>query len=153
MADYSPTWGAIAGAWVEALKAVSGIGAAYSPYPDNAVDSLELPCVIINEPQEIGYSPFTYGAFTVAYTGEISLLVKPVDTGQARLGANDIQEITAAGLTLMVAVHQKRFLSGYASAISLGAGKVARFSPYDNDNRGHYAGLSIPYTVQMQYRS
>lgn len=153
MADYSPTWGEIAGKWVETLKGVSGIGSAYSPYPYNAVDALELPCIIINEPQELGYARLTYGAFSMSYSGEIMLLVKMVDTGQARLGTNDIHEITAAALSLMVAIDQNRKIAGYAASIGLGTGKIARFSPYDDDNRGHYAGLSIPYTVMMQYRS
>lgn len=153
MADYSPTWESIVSKWIDALKVSQGIGAVYSPYPLNAVDALELPCVVINEPTNMRFSPLTFKAMTVTYTGDISLLVKAIDTGQARAMSGDINAITAAALVLNLAVHKNRGLSGFVSQIVLGEGRIARLSPYDDDNRGNYIGLSVPYTITANYGS
>lgn len=150
MADISPTWSEIANKWSEILSASFRV---FYPYPENAIDSNELPCVVINEPQTTTYTPFTYGAFELVYAGELSLLVKAVDTGQARLYANDIAEIEAFTLGVLLVCHANRQIKDYAASIAFGAATTARFSPYDGDTRGHYAGKSIPYTIKMQFRS
>lgn len=152
MVEITPQWDEIAGKWQELLNSLN-FARVYYTYPDSAVDPLELPCVVINEPQTSTQTPFTNGAFTMTWAGEISLLVKAVDTGQARLYRHDIAEIEAFNLGFSMAVHGIRQIKKYASNISLGAATTARFSPYDPDNRGNYAGKSIPYTVMMQYRS
>ncbi len=150
MADTSPTWSEIANKWKEVLETSFTV---YYPYPENAVDSDELPCVVINEPQTTTYTPFTMGAFELIYAGELSLLVKNVDTGQARLYADDIAEIESYTLQVLLVCHANRLIKDYAASISFGAATTARFSPYDGDTRGHYAGKSIPYTIKMQFRS
>lgn len=152
MVDYSPTWEQIANKWRDVLAQELGY-TVYYPYPENAVDKLELPCVIINEPQGITSAGFSFGAVTMTYTGELSLLVLAVDTGQASLAAGDINEITAATLSLNLAVHNNRRQKGYFTHAALGEGKLARLSPHDPDERGNYAGMAIPYTIQMQYGS
>jgi len=152
MADLSPTWEAIANKWADSLRKALG-WTVYYPYPENAVDRQELPALIINEPTGEGFAPFSFAATTVSYSGDLSLLVMEIDTGQARLKAGDINQITALGLQLNLAVHRNRTLKGFFSNASLGEAKIARLSPYDDDTRGHYAGLSIPYTIQMHYGS
>lgn len=151
MADYSPTWSEIANKWKEVLES-TGLTCFY-PYPESAIDTTQLPCVVINEPQTTSYAPFTMGAFELVYAGELSLMVKAVDTGQARLYASDIAEIEAYTLGVLIACHANRQIAGYAANISFGAAQTARFSPYDGDNRGNYAGKSIPYTIKMHFRS
>lgn len=150
MADISPTWDEMANKWREILSASFRC---FYPYPENAIDGNELPCVVINEPQTTLYAPLTYGAFELSYGGDLSLLVKEVDTGQTRLYAHDIAEIEAFTLGVLTACHANRHIKDYAASISFGTATTARFSPYDDDNRGHYAGKSIPYTIKMQFRS
>ena len=152
MADYSPTWEEIAGQWRDVLGQALGY-TVYYPYPDNAVDAFELPCVVINEPTGFSANPFTFGAVTASYTGRVTLLVLAVETEQATLSSMDNNKILAAGLTFCLAVHANQKLKSYWTHVSLGEGEIGRISPYDPDMRGNYAGMIIPYTIQMQYRS
>lgn len=152
MADYEPSFEAIANKWADVIKQATGF-TTYYLYPENAVDTLELPCVVINECTGMTPTGFTHGAMSVNYTGMIDFLVLAVDTGQVRLLKGDINHITAASLKLNLAVYANRLSKGFFSHVQLGEGKVARLSPYDPDNRGNYAGLEIPYTITMQYRS
>lgn len=153
MADLQPTWEAIAGKLIEVLKQENAVKTAFSPYPENAIDMLDLPSVAVNEPKNISMKPFTFGSFTISYEGDMTLFVKWIDTGQARLKSGDINQISAATLKLYTVIHANRSLDKLISNISLGTAKLARLSPYDDDNRGHYAGMDIPYTIQVQYRS
>lgn len=150
MLEITPTWSEIANKWKEVLGASF---TCFYPYPENAIDGNELPCVVINEPQGTNYNPLTFGTFEVIYTGDLSLLVKEVSTEQARLFAHDIAEIEAFTLGVLSVCHANRQIKDYAASISFGTATTARFSPYDPDNRGHYAGKSIPYTIKMQFRS
>lgn len=153
MADTQPSWEAIANKLIDVLKQENACKSSFSPYPENAIDSLDLPSVVVNEPTGMEIKPFTFGAFTVEYTGDLTLFVVAVDTGQARLKSGDINRITAAGLTLSGVIQNKKSLNKFVSYIALGAGKMARLSPYDDDTRGHYGGMVFPYTVTVQYRS
>jgi hypothetical protein len=153
MADTQPTWEAIAGKLVDILKQENAAASAFSPYPENAIDALDLPSVVVNEPKNVTMKPFTFGSFITTYEGDLTLFVKWIDTGQARLKSGDINQITAATLKLYTVVHANRSLGKFVSNIALGEAKMARLSPYDDDNRGHYAGMDIPYTITMQYRS
>lgn len=152
MADYSPTWENIVGKWLEELKEATGF-TAYSPYPENALDPLELPCIVVNEPTELDSAGLTFAALTLSYGGELSLFVSAVSTGQARLTTQNINAITALALKLQVAVMQRKSAKGFYTHAMIGPGKISRLSPYDADTRGHYAGVVFPYTIQMQYRS
>jgi hypothetical protein len=152
MVDLSPTWEEIASKWADLLRNTLS-WTVYAPYPENAVDSLELPAVIINEPKDLESKGFTFGSTSISYKGDLNLLVIAVDTGQARLKTGDINQITAATLRLSTAIYANRQAKGFFSHAEIGAGKLARLSPYDDDTRGHYAGMDIPYTVTMQYRS
>jgi hypothetical protein len=153
MSNYEPNWEAIANKWSDVLhNALSWT--VYYPYPPNAVDSLELPTIIINEPQNIGFGAFTFKALTISYTGELSLLAMKAENGvDAAFSTNQIHAITAAALNLNLVVHRNRHIPGFATHISLGEHRLGFLNPYDQDARGFYAGAKIPYTIQMQYGS
>lgn len=153
MPDTQPTWEAIAGKLIDVLRQEGAAASSFSPYPENAIDALDLPSVVVNEPKNVTMNPFSFGSFAVTYEGDLTLFVKWIDTGQARLKSGDINQITAATLKLYGVIHDNRSLGKFISNISLGQAKLARFSPYDDDNRGHYAGMDIPYTISVQYRS
>lgn len=153
MPDFSPSWDTIANTLVSTLKTASGIADARYRYPDNAIADIHLPCVVVSEPSSLNYEAFTFGAFTVRYIGVIDLLVKAVPVDRVRLGTGEVDEIMQSGLILNQAVMANRRLNGLVGNISLGDGALARFSPYDQDNRGNYAGLQIPYNISVQYRS
>jgi hypothetical protein len=158
MADLNPTWQNIGERLAKVITENSGLRTFY-PYPDNPVDRLELPCVVVNEPQTINPEGLTFGTYSVRYGGVLTLIVKHIPDVQARLYGQDIAEITNACIAVFSAVHNSRNLDRMAgiSNVTLSAGQVGRVSPLaDMDaplDNTLYAGMIITYSILAQYRS
>ena len=151
MVEFSPTWESIGAALAVQLKQVAGIMQVYDRYPDRAISPLDMVAVVIREP-EFTPSSFTFGTVTVAYTGELNVVVMPLKTDQPELSVADSNRCRNIGLSIQVYLHQNRSLAveGKLARVSLDKSSIVRFSPPDG---GDYAGVSIPYTVTMQYAS
>jgi hypothetical protein len=156
MVNLSPTWTEIANKLQKVLSA-AGVGKVFYPYPEHAIDPLDLPCVVINEAETLAPEGFAFSAETIRYSGRLSLLVKPIPDNQLRLYGEDINQVTVAALNLYLAVHRSKNLNRMVSNITLGEAPISRLSPNTEGESGadsaSYAGMYIPYTVTVQYGS
>lgn len=150
MAEFSPTWTDIIAVMATAL-AGTGLTQVSDRYPINKIARQDLPWAVITQPT-LARNRLTFGVFEIIYTGTIDIPVIALPEDQMELGDADAETIRDLGLVIEVTADQNRALivSGKRAHWNMGEARTVRLTPTAG---GHYAGMEIPYTVRMQYRS
>lgn len=158
MTDYTPTWEDIASAFIRVLEGIAPIAHASNGYPDKAISDESLVYAVIREPDIVPIQ-FTLGATSLRFSGQLNIFVQTIAIDAPRINATVINQCVLAGIHIAVDLSnrdkRRLLIDGVQTVthVQLGTSEVGRFSPYSETNKFHYAGLSIPYQIDMQYRS
>jgi hypothetical protein len=165
MTDYTPTWETIAGALITVLTSSDAIDNASNGYPTTPIAVANLTHAVIREP-DVTPTGFTMGSVSITYSNKIDVLVSslsdigsPIITDAPKLTTAIINDCAEKALRISVDLYQRGNRSldtgsgNTVTYVELGKTEIGRFTPWSLANNYHYAGLSIPYSITMQYRS